>query len=202
MSFIKADILKKAMTYAEYRELIDSLIKQGKTTGVEQSEEKIEFTSLNVHRMNRLDKTIKIIPFMTEPLENMSEKQVWVVLTEAWCGDAAQNIPVLEKIAACSENIELRLLLRDEHPELMDRYLTNGGRAVPKLISLNAESLKELWTWGPRPEPAQAIMKEFKERQHQTKEQTVIDIQKWYAKDKGVTLQKEILFFLANDVIG
>jgi len=125
--------LDVSMTYSEYRDMTDALLAEGKTTGTNHSEAMIHYTKMNVTRMNRLDKTTKLLPELTEALASVKNDQVWLVLTEAWCGDAAQIIPVLSKIADASPHISIKLILRDEHPDLMDAYLTNGGN--PSLSS-------------------------------------------------------------------
>lgn len=113
-----------------------------------------------------------------------------MVLTETWCGDAAQSLPALHQIANSNPNIEFRILLRDEHPELMDRYLTNGAKSIPKLIGFDMD-LNELFVWGPRPKAAQNLALELI-KQGASKEEKGLAIQKWYNSDKTISLQKEI----------
>jgi len=193
-SVITKSHLQKAISYAVYRKMIDDLMAEGKTTGENHSENMIHYTKMNLQRMNRVEKTVELSDETVEALKGIDIKMVWVVLTEAWCGDAAQNIPVLAKIADASDNIELMLLLRDENLDVMDEYLTNGGRSIPKLVALDAGSMDERFVWGPRPEPAQEMMNDFKANPDgRTKQDLVIDIQKWYAKDRGVTMQKELV---------
>ena len=199
-SVITESHLQKAISYGEYRELIDSLMSEGKTTGENHSENMIHYTKMNIQRMNRVEKTVELSDETVGILKGIDTKMVWVVLTEAWCGDAAQNVPVLAKMADISDKIELKLLLRDENLDVMDEYLTNGGRSIPKLVALNAETMDELFVWGPRPEPAQEMMNDFKANPNgRTKQDLVIDIQKWYAKDKGLTMQKELVNLLLKN---
>lgn len=183
-----------SMTYEAYLQLTTDLLANGKTTGENHSQSMIEYTTLNLQRMNRIDKTVELLPEMREALAALTEQWEWVVLTEAWCGDAAQNVPVLAAIAAAAPTITLRLLLRDEHLDVMDAYLTNGGRSIPKLICLKAGTLEELGTWGPRPEPAQAMMREFKANPNgRTYADATREVQTWYARDKAHTLQREMI---------
>lgn len=185
--------LAASMTYEEYLQLTTDLLANGKTTGDNHSEAMIDYTTLNLQRMTRIDKTLELVPEMREALNNMTEQWEWVVLTEAWCGDAAQNVPVLAAIANATPAITLRILLRDEHLDVMDAYLTNGGRSIPKLICLKAGTLEELGTWGPRPEPAQAIMREFKLQPNgRTYADATREVQTWYARDKAHTAQREL----------
>ena len=190
---ITPDVIASGMSYKEYRELIDSLLADGKSTGENQSEQIVEYAKLNNQRMNRIDKKTVITEHSANVLKNIRKEQTWIVLTEGWCGDAAQNVPVFGKMAAMSDKITLRLLLRDEHLDIMDAYLTNGGRSIPKLIAVDDESQEELFTWGPRPEPAQQIMQDFKNNPNGRERKEVYQqIHKWYADDKSETMQKEI----------
>lgn len=186
--------INEGMTYQEYRAHIDNLVSQGKTTGENQSESYQEYTSLNVHRMCRLDRTIQIVPETLETLQKLPTRQYWILLTEAWCGDAAQILPVIAKVADLTDNVELKILLRDENLDVMDQFLTNGGRAVPKLIAVDADDLSILWHWGPRPKSAQAIMDAFKAKpEGSTKQEALKNIQLWYTKNRGVSIQEELV---------
>ncbi len=188
--------LDKAFTYSQYRDLIDKLLAEGKTTGENHSEFYLDYTKMNVHRMERLDKTTTLTDDMVEVLGNLKRKYIWLVITEAWCGDAAQNLPVLNLIAKQTPNIDLRLVLRDENLELMDHYLTDGGRSIPKLIVLDAETLQEIGHWGPRPAGAQALLVAHKANPAQTHEDFVKEVQLWYAKDRTLSTQHELLALL------
>lgn len=185
--------LDKSYSYKEYRNLIDQLLSEGKTTGANQTEKNIAYTKLNVQRMNRLDKTVSVIPELTSLIESFNRKCIWLMIAEAWCGDCAQVIPVLSKIAEASDHIELKIVLRDENPELMNRYLTNGGRAIPKLVCIDSDTMHEICTWGPRPKHAQEMILEHKANPVKEYSEVQKEIQLWYANDKGVTLQTEIM---------
>jgi len=192
---IKHHHLEAGMSYSAYRQRIDDLLAQGKTTGPNQSESYTKYTELNVRRMRRVDKTTKLQPELIVQLEKVNQPWIWVLLTEGWCGDAAQSVPVLAQMAEISPNIQLKLLLRDEHPEVMGAYLTNGGRSIPKLICLN-EELETLGTWGPRPEAAQQLFNEFKERYGEKFRDHYSEwseqLQLWYARDRTQAIQQEL----------
>ncbi len=115
---------------------------------------------------------------------------IWLVITEGWCGDAAQNIPVIEKIAAQSAFVETRYVLRDENLALMDAYLTNNARSIPKLIALDAETFEELGTWGPRPQASMDLFNEMRERGLE-KPLIMENLQRWYIADKNQAIQAE-----------
>jgi hypothetical protein len=184
--------LQKAITYEAYTALIGDLLAQGRTTGPDQSEAMVHYTELNQQRMHRLDKLTEVLPSAETLIRNISTPQTWLVLTEAWCGDAAQSIPVMHALAALNPLIQLKFLLRDENLPLMDRYLTNGvSRSIPKLIGLDTATSEELFTWGPRPAPLQAIFLRMKAEgveYHHAKE----ELQRWYNKDKTLTIQQEL----------
>ncbi|GAB2774560.1 hypothetical protein HNQ93_001072 [Hymenobacter luteus] len=190
--------LNGAYSYAAYRRLIDELLAQGKTTGPNQSDMLTNYTRLNVQRMERLDKKAELLPELREALGKLQQQYVWVIITEGWCGDAAQIVPVLEKIAQASHGrITTHYLLRDENPDLMDRYLTNGGRSIPKLIMLYADTLTEATQWGPRPATAQDLFLEMKAA-GATHEEFAERLHGWYAQDKTRHTQQELLHLLSS----
>lgn len=189
---ITVETINEAMNYKSYRSVINNLLEQGLTTGTNQSEEMTQYTKMNVQRMKRLDKTISLLPSLKNAIDKIDDSWIWLVITEAWCGDTAQNIPIINKIAEASPNIKLKLILRDEHLDIMDAYLTNGGRSIPKLICLDAETLKEVGTWGPRPGNFQQKAMEWKDDPEISKEEWAEKLHKWYADDKTETLQQEL----------
>jgi len=187
----------RGMYYDEYRRLIDAFLMVGKSTAKRESESLVEHSKLNVVRMNRLDKTTEIIPELQEKISEISAPQTWLVLTEGWCGDAAQIVPVFNKIAELNSNIQLKFLLRDEHLELMNKYLTNGkSQSIPKLVVLD-EHNNELFNWGPRPQALQELFYHMKANA-MNNDSIKEEIHKWYAKDKTVSIQKDLLALLQD----
>lgn len=195
-------IIEKALlassTYPAYRKMMDDLLAAGKTTGPNQSDFYLEVTRLNQARMNRLDKRPRFLPEMEHLLAHLSRPFTLLVLTEAWCGDAAQTVPLLYHMAQASEQIDLRLVLRDEHPELMDLFLVNGGRSIPRVLILDNEDKGVRGVWGPRPEPAQAMAMAYKQQSPPKEDYQAFNVRlhKWYAKDKTVTAQQELIALL------
>ena len=189
---ITRDHIEKAISYALFRDMVNSLLIERQTTGSDHSKDLVHYTRMNAQRMDRTDKLTVIMPELMEELKSISEHQIWIGLVEAWCGDVAHNIPPLAKMAVSVPKVRLRLLLRDENPDIMDAYQTNGTRSIPKIIALKNDTLEELWTWGPRPEPAQKLFFELRDKGEPMADISV-ELQKWYNDDKGNTLQKEIL---------
>ncbi|HEX8426958.1 thioredoxin family protein [Hymenobacter sp.] len=188
--------LQAAHTYASYRQLIDGLLAQGLTTGPQQSDKLTEYTQLNVQRMQRIDKMVRVLPELQTALADLQQPYVWLIITEGWCGDAAQILPVLEAAAKASDGkVTTHYLLRDDNLDLMDQYLTNGTRSIPKLIVLRADTLIEVANWGPRPAPAQALLLDLK-AQGATHEEYAEKIHGWYAQNKTQATQQELLALL------
>jgi thioredoxin-like negative regulator of GroEL len=191
-SIVKA--LQKEYSYAEYRKLIIDLLQEDKVTGIEQSEDLLNYSALNETRMHRLDKTIAIIDENIVLLQSIKNNYIWLVLSEGWCGDAAQILPVLNKMAlASSGKFELKIVLRDENEELMNLFLTNGSKSVPKLIVLEKASLNVEANWGPRPLGAVHLIQDYKEKHGKIDETVKTDLQLWYLNDKGISTQNEII---------
>ena len=188
--------LESAISYQSYRSLVSDLLADGKATGPNQSEALTNYSLLNDKRMKRLDKTIKISEETKEAFKQITKKQTWLLISEGWCGDAAQNIPVINKMVEENENIDLKIVLRDDHLELMDLFLTHGGRAIPKLIAVDEEQ-NVLHTWGPRPAVATKMVADYKEEHGSVDAEFKKDLQIWYNKDKGQSTQEDFV----NNVI-
>lgn len=200
MKRITRDIIEKAWTYDEYRTNVNELFEQGKSTGDNHSEAIMNYTKLNIFRMKRLDKITRLTENALAQIQKENRKITWLVITEAWCGDAAQIIPVLNKLVEENENISLKMILRDENLEVIDQFLTNGTRSIPILIVLDSESLEVLNSWGPRPVEVQKMVMDAKlnAANHPEESKEILDeakknAQLWYTKDKSKTIQAEIL---------
>jgi len=189
---ITRETIKNAHTFDEFVDLTERLHEDGKVTNGNNTEAMLGYTKLNLQRFRRVYKTTKLNPEVVKKIKKTNREMVWLVINEGWCGDSAQSLPVLARISDESEKITLKVILRDENLEIMDQYLTNGGRSVPKLIALDAKTLDELGTWGPRPEEAQNLYDKMKEDETSTYQERATAMQKWYSKNKGTAVQEEI----------
>lgn len=189
--------LKRGVTYSTYRTMIKGLLVEGKSTGKEQSDDLLNYSKLNDARMDRLDKKIVISQDTQEALKNLTENYFLLVLAEGWCGDAAQVLPVLNKIAETSPKLDLRIVCRDENDELMNAYLTNGSKSIPKLILVNSKS-EVVNTWGPRPSIATKMVQDYKEKHGALDADFKKDLQLWYNKNKGLNIQSDIIDLLKS----
>lgn len=184
--------LKKSTTYQEYRDLVKNLVEINGNTGPEQNADLANYTKLNDKRMKRWDKTVKISDSDKKQIDAYQRKTTWVVITESWCGDAAHVLPAINKVAELNENIDMRVVLRDENLELMDAFLTNGGRSIPKVIMVDDATGDVLNTFGPRPSEATNLVNRFKAENGALTPEFKEDLQYWYNKDKGQNIIKDI----------
>ena len=189
--------LENSYNYQEFKDLTSSLIAEGKSTGHEQSEALTNYSLLNDKRMKRLDKTIKISEETIAEIKQIKEPQTWLVITESWCGDAAQNIPVIHKIAKTNPLINFKLVLRDDNEDLMNQFLTNGGKAIPKLIALDNQK-NVINTWGPRPTIATKMVADYKAKNGSLDADFKKELQVWYNKDKGLSVQDDFVKLAKN----
>lgn len=190
--------LKNSFSYNQYRSHITDLLEKGLSTGNTQSEDLHHYTTLNEVRMNRLDKTIIVPDEIKHKLDKLKKEHILLVISEGWCGDAAQIVPVINKIAEETGALELKIVLRDENDELMNDYLTNGARSIPKLVLVEKESLTARGSWGPRPHDAAKLITDFKAAHGVINEEAKTELQKWYLHDKGHSTMEEITLLLEN----
>ncbi len=182
------EFINKGLTYSAYhRQINESVALPPKG---ESAEKMRTYFIRNVGLMDVYDESYRV----SENLRNLAlvaPATTWMVITEGWCGDAAYNVPLLAALEkAVPEKIKLSLFLRDTNLELMDAYLTDGGRSIPKVVVLN-QQLKELGTWGPRPAALQTLMKQWKSEGLVLKD-LIPKVHDWYNADNTTSLQEEL----------
>lgn len=187
------DINGAKRNFEEYYYWTEALVTEGKTSGANQSDALIGFTALNLRRMKRIVKTNQLKQELLDLLK-VAEPSKWVVITEAWCGDSAQNLPVIgQMVGASNGNIDLEIIGRDDNPQWMEKYHTNGSKSIPKLIAFDQND-NEIFTWGPRPAQAQKLLKDWKENPNgRSWEDFETELHTWYAKDKYQSIQEEFI---------
>jgi thiol-disulfide isomerase/thioredoxin len=198
-SYIEAG-MPRSLNYQEYRELIVKLHQEGKTTGPSEFDKYLDYSLLNEVRMKRLDKTVILNEALERILQSLSVHQTWILITESWCGDASQSVPIIAKMAdSAGDKVNLRLIFRDQHPEIMKYYLTDGGNSIPKLIAVDDKQL-ELFHWGPRPAELQKKVMDYKYMPEPKKPYNEFqeEVHKWYADDKTVSVQSELMTLLSS----
>lgn len=185
--------LKNAINYKIYRELTQLHVENKTSSNESPSEVFTQFTALNHSRMKRLDKTLKFSEDITKPFKNFKGNITWLVITESWCGDAAQALPVLNKLSEISSGIDLKIVLRDKNIELMNKFLTRGSMSIPKLIAIDNDKKEIVGTWGPRPTLATQMVEDFKKENGSLTPEFKKELQVWYNKDKGQNMVEDLV---------
>ena len=190
--------LIKAISYTEYRNLVDRLVSENATTGATKTETLIAYTKLNDRRMKRWDKTLKIPLTFEEKIKSVNTKITWLVITESWCGDAAHVLPVMNKISEMNENINFKVVLRDENEALMNQFLTNGNKSIPKLIMIDNRTNNVVSTYGSRPNVVTKLVNDFKNEHGSLTPEFKEGLQLWYNKDKGQSTLEDLTQLLCE----
>jgi hypothetical protein len=193
------DSAKNIYSYTAFSDLLSLLLIDGKTTGENHSIEYLHYAKMNIQRMHRWDKTFELRSDVIETIKTLPAQNWWVI-TEGWCGDSAQNLPAIHKMAEASNGkINLRIILRDENPSIMNQYLTNGtSRSIPILAAFDKQG-NSLFRWGPRPAGAQALLTAWKSNPvPMSFDDFELEMHTWYTRDKGNAVQDEIMQSVQN----
>jgi len=184
------------MSYGTYRDLVDQMAAEGKSTGPNQTEALTNYTQLNSKRMKRWDKKIKIEEALAAKIAAIKKPITWLVLTESWCGDASPSLPVMQKIMELNPNLTLKVVLRDENLDLMNQFLTNNAMSIPKLIAVDDETESVIGEWGPRPSIATKMVVDYKAEHGTLTPEFKQDLQVWYNKNKGENILEDLIELL------
>lgn len=198
--FFTAQRPQNGLTYDEYSNKIENELNSTDLGKLNETDKSLyDYTNLNIHRSSRIHKTYKPSEELISVISQIDEKQIWMVITEGWCGDSAQNLPHIAMISQLNPNIDLRIILRDENLDIMDEYLTNGtSRSIPKLVVFDKDG-NELFQWGPRPVEAQELVNELK-KTGLSKKEFAEKLHLWYGRNRGKAIDSEFVALL-NDKI-
>ena len=182
---------QNGLTYEEYFNQFEEKIKTTDTAALNEEDKKLfEYSKLNLHRTNRIHKSYKVSDELCELLKEIDEPQLWMAITEDWCGDSAQNLPYIAQFIKCNPKIDLRIVLRDANPDIMDLYLTHGkSRSIPKIVAFDQNG-NELFQWGPRPKAAQQLVEDAKAA-GKSKDEFIEELHLWYGKNRGKDIEEE-----------
>ena len=183
------------MKWLEYTSLFESILGSDNNTAPYDNPEYVNYVKMNQSRSNRWLKSDILSDELIKKIEAINEPQDWIIITEPWCGDAAHNVPVIAMLSEKNPLINFKVELRDNGENMIDSYLTNGGKSIPKLIIRNGKG-DDLFTWGPRPQECQYVMIQCQKEGLPLLEKHK-QIQTWYSKDKGTTIQKELMKLLS-----
>jgi hypothetical protein len=197
MKKIDLNALDGLMTYSEYRSQMQGIVDKGVDHDLGYSQVMVDYTVLNHQRMARWERKLKLENLKL--IGPMNEGYTLLVITEGWCGDAAHINPVLNKVAGANPGLSLLFINRDWHLDIMDSFLTNGGRSIPKAVLLDGKG-GVISTWGPRPSELQAM---YLDKRKETPDYAELSIwlQKWYNKDKGQTTAMEVISWLEVNTV-
>jgi hypothetical protein len=186
----------QGMTPMEYRRHLEVETAKTRRAAPEDLDDHSRYLPLNLQRTIRIERKHVAPARVAAAAAAIRKPQLWMVLTEPWCGDSAQNLPYICKIAGCNPRIDLRILLRDQNLDIMDRYLTHGTRSIPKLVAFD-ESGMERFQWGPRPQAAVEVFRSWKEA-GAAPEVVRLKLHLWYARDHGRALEEEFIVLLGS----
>ncbi len=193
---MEAAVFNSFETFDQSWERFQTLYNEGKTTGENQSEAMIHYTQMSITRIKRGLSHYQITEELKQAVKNTKALN-WLLITEAWCGDASNTTPIMALAAALNPHIQLRVMVRDEHPEIMAHYLTNGSKSIPILVMMDKD-FNELAKWGPRPKECQEMVLEAKSKGELPIADLMTMIQKWYIADATQSTQREIALALTN----
>lgn len=196
------------MTYEEFKKKSVEEIENIEPEKLEGIDKKYyEYRKINLQRSKRLGKQFQPSEELVEEVIGIDEPQLWMVITETWCGDSAQNLPIIAKTAELNDKIDLRILLRDSNTNIIDHYLTNGtSRSIPILVAFDLYG-NEIFKWGPRPDTAKTLVTNLKHDGF-SKEEFNQQLHLWYGRNRGKELESELLQILmkfdlaVNTVVG
>lgn len=192
--------IQNGMTYQTYFNQFNHYLNKSENDyQTKEAIEKFNNIKLNYQRSLRIHRTYEPSSELVKTIQQIDVPQIWMVISEHWCGDSAQNLPYIAEIAKLNSNIDLRVVLRDDNPDIMDEYLTEGKlRSIPKLVAFDGDG-NELFQWGPRPKSAADLVMNAK-KEGKEKNEFMTLLHKWYANNKGEELEKEILFLISENI--
>lgn len=178
-------------TWEQYIALFEDLINSNNPPAPYDNDAYMQYVTLNKSRQERWLKKGILNENLVEKIKAIDTPQTWNVITEPWCGDASHNVPFFFMLSKENPLIDFKIILRDTQPFMIENYLTNGGKSIPKVVIRDAKG-EDIFVWGPRPAVAQELYLSMKNSDLAIEEQK-IKLQQWYNKDKGQSLQEEIL---------
>ncbi|RFS26955.1 thioredoxin family protein [Chitinophaga silvatica] len=184
------------MDFVSYLDVFEKILNNPQPPAPYDNPDYFNYAKLNWSRMHRWLKQATIAPETKSVVMAITQPQNWIVITEPWCGDAAHIVPFFELLSALNPMIKVDYQLRDSPPFLINEYLTNGGKSIPKLIIRNSDG-KDLGTWGPRPAECQELYNQLVAEKADF-ETLKTELQKWYNKDQGKLIQAELTQLLAT----
>lgn len=187
------------MDFQQYLDLFQDILSNPNAPAPYNNIDYLDYAKLNWTRQQRWLKTGVVDAVLAAFIAGIRKPQQWIIITEPWCGDASHTVPFIHKLTQLNPLINVSYQLRDAEPFLIEQYLTNGGKAIPKLVIRDEEG-KDLLVWGPRPEECQVLYMSLTGAQADFA--TIkTELQKWYNQDRGTMFQRELLEMLSKVAI-
>lgn len=194
-SMISKEKFDQGMTYDEYFKYVES---EAQAPSTEVNQKYQSYIKQNIARMKRLGRKEVVLDESELSETDRNMKLNIVVLSEAWCGDASQILPIAINIFENLPKSEVRVFLRDQQDELMNHFLTNNTKSIP-IIALFDEDFSFLDFWGPRSTEAQEVYQQLR-KQELPMDDLLYHLHKWYSDDKGATTIAEIKQMLVSSL--
>ncbi len=191
------EYINKGLSYEDYITRVEDDLENE----IENDDQKeyVQYYALGLQRMNRIFKTFSLNPAQETRVKSTTNNLKLLVITEGWCGDASQILPVVEKLANAL-NVSTHYVLRDENMELMEKYKTNGAASIPIIIGVNDEN-EEAFRFGPRPQAGMEMLARFKSNPDTySADDFHEDLQKYYNNNKGEDIVNEILDLIDENI--
>lgn len=179
------------MNYKDYHQYCERVLAASAPVAPYTDPMYLKYAKLNVSRMNRWSKELVLNEELVNIVRAISFPQSWIMIAEPWCGDAAPAIPFIVQLAELNPLIQYEIHLRDQEPFLINQYLTNGAKSIPKFI-VRDHSGNDVFVWGPRPVLAQDLVQTLK-AENADMEKIATQLQHWYNTDKGAAMQHEFI---------
>ncbi len=180
----------EGLSYENYIEYTEDALEA--EIEIDDPQELVQYYAINLQRMRRIHKTFKFSNAQKKRIEAIENNFKILIITEGWCGDASQIVPIVERLAEALK-VECKFVLRDQHMDLMENYKTNNTISIPIIVGVDQEG-EELFRFGPRPARGMEILTKFKENPDRySKEEFHEDLQRYYNENKGEDTVNELL---------
>ena len=191
------EYINKGLSYEDYITRVEDDLENEIEN--DDPKEYVQYYALGLQRMNRIFKTFKLNPAEETRVKSTSNNLKLLIITEGWCGDASQILPVVEKLTNALQ-VSTHYVLRDENLELMEKYKTNGAASIPIIIGVNEEN-EEAFRFGPRPQAGMEMLARFKSNPDTySADDFHEDLQKYYNNNKGEDIGNEILDLIDENI--
>ena len=136
----KKEWLERALSFQEY---------------VDKAEMNVPTIKANYEDTQISEEDHKYFASLSSKLEKGAIKVL--ALSESWCGDCVENLPIVAKLASLYPCFDLLVFSRDDNLDIMDRYLTDGKRVIPVFVFFDEEG-QEIGRFIERPQGARDFL--------------------------------------------